>query len=141
MSDHDAIRNAPDFVWVCNECNSSEYTSNVREDDIEHLACSSCGSDEFHKEEIPMYDKTTEDLISDNKKLKEQLQFVNIASHSLASLLCGVATVSEKDGYELIRRESVMELVMQWQKNWDSAMKVPNTKVRGCATTEPQEER
>lgn len=68
----------------------------------------------------------TEDLISENKKLKEQLQFVNIASHSLASLLCGVETVSEKDRYELIRRESVMELVTQWRKNWNSAMKVSN---------------
>lgn len=86
-----------------------------------------------YTEKMTMYDKTTADLISENKKLKEQLQFVNMASHSLASLLCGVATVSEKDGYELIRRESVMEFVTQWRKNWDSAMKVSNVKVRGGA--------
>lgn len=76
---------------------------------------------------MTMYDQTTADLMSENKKLKEQLQFVNIASHSLASLLCGVATVGEKDGYELIRRESVMELVTQWRKNWDSAMSTSST--------------
>ena len=55
-------------------------------------------------------------------KLEQQLQFVNIASHSLAALLCGLQTVSEKDGYELIRRESVLEHVLQWRKNWDVAM-------------------
>ena len=55
-------------------------------------------------------------------KLEQQLQFVNIASHSLAALLCGLQTVSEKDGYELIRRESILKHVLQWRKNWDVAM-------------------
>ena len=55
-------------------------------------------------------------------KLEQQLRFVNIASHSLAALLCGLQTVSEKDGYELIRRESVLEHVLQWRKKWDVAM-------------------
>ena len=55
-------------------------------------------------------------------KLEQQLRFVNIASHSLAALLCGLQTVSEKDGYELIRRESVLKHVLQWRKNWDVAM-------------------
>jgi hypothetical protein len=37
--------------WVCNECGSHEFTSAVSESDIhEYLACSGCGSDEFHRE-------------------------------------------------------------------------------------------
>ena len=83
-----------------------------------------------HQRRKYMYDQNTANLLAENSKLKEQLQFVNIASHSLVSLLCGVPTVSEKDG-DLIRRESVMELVTQWRKNWDLAMKVSNVNITG----------
>ena len=34
--------------WVCNSCNSLEYTLSVSEDDIQHLGCGNCGGDEFH---------------------------------------------------------------------------------------------
>jgi len=34
--------------WVCNSCNSLEYTLSVSEDDIQQLGCGSCGGDEFH---------------------------------------------------------------------------------------------
>lgn len=35
-------------VWVCNECNAPNYTGSVSEDDLNWLACISCGCDEFH---------------------------------------------------------------------------------------------
>ena len=75
-----------------------------------------------------MYDQATADLMTENKNLKAQLQAANSAAHSLAAQLCGVREVSEKDGYTLIRRESVMELVTRWRTQWDAAMKVPNGK-------------
>lgn len=34
--------------WVCNSCNSLEYTLSVSEDDIQQLGCVNCGGDEFH---------------------------------------------------------------------------------------------
>ena len=34
--------------WVCNGCNSLEYTLSVSEDDIQQLGCVNCGGDEFH---------------------------------------------------------------------------------------------
>lgn len=34
--------------WVCNSCNSLEYTLSVSEDDIQQLGCGNCGGDEFH---------------------------------------------------------------------------------------------
>jgi hypothetical protein len=39
-----------DWVWVCNECGSPEFTSALSESDLKHLACAGCGCDEFHKE-------------------------------------------------------------------------------------------
>ena len=38
----------PTVGWVCNNCNSLEYTLSVSEDDIQHLGCGNCGGDEFH---------------------------------------------------------------------------------------------
>lgn len=35
--------------WICNQCNSEEYSGSVSEDDIQNLACSSCGGVEFHR--------------------------------------------------------------------------------------------
>jgi DNA-directed RNA polymerase subunit RPC12/RpoP len=41
------------WSWVCNECGSHEFTSSISESDIEeYLACSGCGSAEFHKEYV-----------------------------------------------------------------------------------------
>lgn len=57
------------------------------------------------------------------QRLRKQLIDVNQAAHSLASLLCGVGVVAEQDGHELIRRESVMELVTRWRMQWDKAVK------------------
>lgn len=37
-------------VWVCNECDSAEYTGSVSEHDLKQLQCSNCGAEEFHKE-------------------------------------------------------------------------------------------
>ena len=41
-----------DFMWICNECGSAELSSNVSEDDLEYIACTNCGCNEFHKEDI-----------------------------------------------------------------------------------------
>jgi hypothetical protein len=40
-----------DFEWVCNECNLSNFTSSVSEDeiDLELHSCINCGGFEFHK--------------------------------------------------------------------------------------------
>ena len=40
------------FVWVCNECGSSEFSDILKEDDLDWLACTSCGANEFHKEPV-----------------------------------------------------------------------------------------
>jgi len=32
-----------DWVWVCNECGSPEFTSALSEADLEYLACAGCG--------------------------------------------------------------------------------------------------
>lgn len=42
------------WVWVCNECGSREYSSAIPPSDIAagRYACSGCGSDEFHLEEV-----------------------------------------------------------------------------------------
>jgi hypothetical protein len=58
-------------------------------------------------------------------ELRNQLLAVNSASHSLAASLCGVHDVATKDGYELIRRDSVMELVTRWRSQWDAALAKP----------------
>lgn len=63
---------------------------------------------------------------SATRLMREKLQATNSAAHSLAAQLCAVAEVAEKDGYTLIRRESVMDLVTRWRTQWDAAMKVPN---------------
>ncbi len=34
--------------WICNECNSKEYTGSISEQDIQNLNCSNCGANEFH---------------------------------------------------------------------------------------------
>jgi len=39
-------------VWVCNECNSQEYTDSISEEDLKKLQCSSCGCEEFHKKNV-----------------------------------------------------------------------------------------
>lgn len=70
--------------------------------------------DRLHEGHAKIYDEA--------QRLREQLRAVNSASHSLASLLCGVGVVAEKDGHELIRRESVMDLVTRWRMQWDKAM-------------------
>ncbi len=38
------------YLWVCNECGSDEYTSAVSESDINNLGCGNCGASEWHKE-------------------------------------------------------------------------------------------
>lgn len=35
--------------WICNQCNSEEYSASVSEEDIQNLACSTCGGVEFHR--------------------------------------------------------------------------------------------
>jgi hypothetical protein len=40
------------FSWVCNECGDKEYTQAISEDDLEWLACGSCGCHDFHKEYV-----------------------------------------------------------------------------------------
>lgn len=38
-----------EHCWECNECGSREFTDSVSESDLEKLACTSCGCNEFHK--------------------------------------------------------------------------------------------
>ena len=38
--------------WVCNECGAQEFTSALSEADLDYLACSTCGGNEFHKEAL-----------------------------------------------------------------------------------------
>jgi peroxiredoxin family protein len=64
-------------------------------------------------------------LQRDNEALKKRLFAVNLSACSLTSQLCGIATVTEKDGYDLIRRESVMDFITRWRGAWDEAM-TPN---------------
>lgn len=68
---------------------------------------------------------------SATRLMREKLQAANSAAHSLAAQLCAVAEVAEKDGYTLIRRESVMDLVTRWRIKWDAAMKGPNASLSG----------
>jgi hypothetical protein len=35
--------------WICNQCNSEEYSGSVSEEDVQNLACSTCGGVEFHR--------------------------------------------------------------------------------------------
>lgn len=77
--------------------------------------------DRLHEAHAQMFDEA--------QRLRRHLMEVNTVAHSLASLLCGVAVVHEEGGFELIRRESVMELVTRWRMQWDAAMKQPNVKL------------
>jgi hypothetical protein len=54
---------AQDWSWVCNECGAKEYTSVISEGDIDNLACSGCGGDEFHKEAKPQRQPLTDEQI------------------------------------------------------------------------------
>ncbi len=45
----DNMAQATKLVWICNQCGSPQYTGSVSEEDIQRLACSDCGGDEFHK--------------------------------------------------------------------------------------------
>ncbi len=38
------------WSWVCNGCGSREYSEALSERDMDALACSECGDDEWHKE-------------------------------------------------------------------------------------------
>jgi len=38
--------------WICNECGAQEFTAALSEADLDYLACSNCGGDEFHKEAL-----------------------------------------------------------------------------------------
>jgi hypothetical protein len=46
------------------------------------------------------------------------------ATYTLTANLCAINTVSEKDGVELIRRESAMDLIMAWRMSMDNAQAV-----------------
>jgi hypothetical protein len=60
MSVENAAPAAPaGFSGVCNECDSHEFTDTVKEADLDYLACSGCGGDEFHKEPKPNADLCT----------------------------------------------------------------------------------
>lgn len=41
-----------EFAWECNQCGAQEYTMWVSEADVNELACSCCGGDEWHKVEV-----------------------------------------------------------------------------------------
>ncbi len=45
----DNITQTTKLVWICNQCDSPQYTGSVSEEDIQRLVCSDCGGDEFHK--------------------------------------------------------------------------------------------
>lgn len=60
------------------------------------------------------------ELERENAELRKVLQYVNSIGFSLTSKLCAVRVVAEKDDYDLIRRESVMDLVTTWRRQWDS---------------------
>lgn len=47
-NDGNTVLPAVTVGWVCNSCNSLEYTLSVSEDDIQQLGCVNCGGDEFH---------------------------------------------------------------------------------------------
>ena len=40
------------WAWICNECGAQEFTSALCKTDLDYLACSGCGSNEFHKEAL-----------------------------------------------------------------------------------------
>ncbi|CAB4180232.1 hypothetical protein UFOVP1040_37 [uncultured Caudovirales phage] len=44
-----AGKGTSELVWECNECGFQEYTLAYSEADLDRLACSSCGANEWHK--------------------------------------------------------------------------------------------
>ena len=42
----------PNWAWICNECGAQEFTLALCKADLDYLACSGCGSNEFHKEAL-----------------------------------------------------------------------------------------
>jgi hypothetical protein len=39
----------PNWAWICNECGAQQFTLALCKADLDYLACSGCGSNEFHK--------------------------------------------------------------------------------------------
>lgn len=65
----------------------------------------------------------------DRQRMKEQMahdRAASSAAYTLAANLCGVHVVAEKDGHDLIRRESVMDLVTAWRRDME-ALTTPDT--------------
>jgi hypothetical protein len=54
-----------EWYWECNECGSREFTSSVSEEDLDYMACTSCGCNEFHKE----YEKMNTEKLSKMKTI------------------------------------------------------------------------
>lgn len=61
-----------EIVWICNECNSGEYSESVSEEDIQKLQCSNCGCNEFHKGEQEIIGTTGEIVDLFNKELSQK---------------------------------------------------------------------
>lgn len=59
----------------------------------------------------------------DAKRLRLELTESHRAGFELTSRLCGIAVVAEKDGYELIRRNSAMDFVVRWRQAFDERHK------------------
>lgn len=47
-----AMAQDSNWAWACNECGTQEFTSALSEIDLDYLACSNCGGDEFHKKAL-----------------------------------------------------------------------------------------
>ena len=50
-----------------------------------------------------------------------KLRIANSAGYRLAANLCFAEVVAEKNGNDLIRRETIMEFVAKWREEIDSA--------------------
>jgi hypothetical protein len=59
--------------------------------------------------------------LTSQRKLSQKC---NTASYSLSTSLCAIETVSEKDGFDLIRRDSVMDFVVRWRQSMNEASRV-----------------
>jgi hypothetical protein len=53
------------------------------------------------------------------------------AGFTLTARLCAIAEVGEIDGYEVIRRDSVMDFVTRWRMQVDAASKQGHSQGRG----------
>ena len=42
----------PNWAWICNECGAQEFTKSLCKADLDYLACTGCGSSEFHREAL-----------------------------------------------------------------------------------------